>query len=278
MGLLAMNKFRVAVIDMNNGTANQGMRGIQEILLRYREEQQIDLTFDLFDLRLKGEIPDLSYDLYISSGGPGSPYDGEGTQWENDFFKLLTDLEVYNEQSQSAKKHVFLICHSYQLGCRKFNVGRVTKRRSTAFGIFPVSLTESGVKDSIFSELSNPFYTVDSRDWQVVSVNDSNEHPNKNVLALEKERPHVDLERCIMSFRFTKEIVGTQFHPEADPAGMKMYLLRDDKKESIIANHGLEKYQDMLSSLDDSSRLQLTQSIILPNFITEALNTLKEEV
>jgi len=270
-------KVKIAVIDMNNGTANQGMRGIQEILYRYRDEHKLDLSFDIFDLRQKGEIPDLDYDIYISSGGPGSPYDGEGLKWENDFFDLLTDIEKFNNNNESVKKHAFLICHSYQLGCRKFNVGEVIQRRSTAFGIFPVFLTDQGTKDLIFEGLSNPFFTVDSRDWQVVGVDESGANQYANVLALEKERPHVDLERCIMSVRFTNEIVGTQFHPEADPVGMKMYLLRDDKKEAIIANHGVEKYQDMLSSLDDANKLERTQQVILPNFITEALNALKEE-
>ena len=271
------NKIRIAVIDMNNGTANQGMRGIQEILYRYRNQHKLDLTFDVFDIRQKGEVPDLSYDIFISSGGPGSPYDGEGLKWENDFFDLLTSIEAFNNNSESVKKYAFLICHSYQLGCRKFNVGEVIQRRSTAFGIFPVFLTDQGTKDLIFEGLSNPFFTVDSRDWQVVGVDESGENPYANVLALEKERPHVDLERCIMSVRFTNEIVGTQFHPEADPVGMKMYLLRDDKKEAIIANHGVEKYQDMLYSLDDVNKLELTQHVILPNFLTEALNALKQE-
>jgi GMP synthase-like glutamine amidotransferase len=271
------NKIRIAVIDMNNGTANQGMRGIQEILYRYRNQHKLDLTFDVFDIRQKGEVPDLSYDIFISSGGPGSPYDGEGLKWENDFFDLLTSIEAFNNNSESVKKYAFLICHSYQLGCRKFNVGEVIQRRSTAFGIFPVFLTDQGTKDLIFEGLSNPFFTVDSRDWQVVRVDESGENPYANVFALEKERPHVDLERCIMSVRFTNEIVGTQFHPEADPVGMKMYLLRDDKKEAIIANHGVEKYQDMLSSLDDVNKLELTQHVILPNFLTEALNALKQE-
>jgi GMP synthase-like glutamine amidotransferase len=270
------SQIKVAVIDMNNGTANQGMRGIQEILLRYRDEHDTNLTFDIFDLRQNGEIPDLSYDVYISSGGPGSPFDGIGMKWENDFFDLLTAIENYNH-SNSVKKYAFLICHSYQLGCRKFNVGEVIKRRSTAFGIFPVFLTEAGTGDLLYQGLDNPFFTVDSRDWQVVSVDESGDNPYANVLALEKERPHVDLERCVMSVRFTDEIVGTQFHPEADPTGMKMYLLRDDKKQAIIENYGIEKYQDMLTSLDDARKLQLTQTIILPRFLTEAVNALKEE-
>ena len=37
MELTEKNKIRVAVIDMNNGVANQGMRCIQEILLRYND-------------------------------------------------------------------------------------------------------------------------------------------------------------------------------------------------------------------------------------------------
>ena len=79
-----------------------------------------------------------------------------------------------------------------------------------------------------------------------------------------------------MSVRFTKEIVGTQFHPEADPVGMKLYLLQDDKKMAIVKNHGTDKYNDMLQSLDDPGRIALTQHIVLPNFLNEAINALQE--
>lgn len=271
------NNIRVAVIDMNNGAANQGMRGIQEILIRYQKETAISLSFEIFDLRLKGEIPDATYDIYISSGGPGSPFDGIGATWENDFFKLMDELEAFNLGNEHQKKHVFLICHSFQMACRKFGVGKVIKRRSTAFGIFPIFLTEEGENDPIFNGLPNPFYTVDSRDWQVINPEDiffSNHEAE--VLAIEKERPHIDLERCVMAIRFTPEIVGTQFHPEADPVGMKLYLLQEDKKKAIIENHGEEKYLDMLNSVDDPNRISLTQSLILPNFLNEAINALQE--
>jgi len=276
VGITDRNKIRVAVIDMNNGAANQGMRGIQEILSRYRADTGIDMPFDVFDLRARGECPGLDYDIYISSGGPGNPYDGVGEQWEQDFFDLLDGITQFNAKHE-LKKYVFLICHSFQMACRKFHVGNVIRRRSTAFGIFPVFMTEEGEHDLVFSGLPNPFYTVDSRDWQVVNPQDvlfSN--PDARVLALEKERPHVDLERCVMAVRFTAEIVGTQFHPEADPAGMKMYLLQEEKKQAIIASHGVQKYQDMLQSLDDEEKLQLTQSVVLPNFLNEALNALQE--
>ncbi|TCC96324.1 type 1 glutamine amidotransferase [Pedobacter hiemivivus] len=269
------NKIEIAVIDMNKGNANEGMRGIAEILLRYQTEMGLSLSFDVFDLRQKGEIPDLNYDIYISSGGPGSPYEGE--QWENDFFDLLGQIESFNANNERTKKYAFLICHSFQMACRKFGLGHVIQRQSPAFGIFPMFLTEEGKNDPLFNGLPTPFYAVDSRHWQVINPKHTPFYITDNkVLALEKDRPHVDLERCVMSIRFTKEIVGTQFHPEADPIGIKLYLLQEDKKKTIIENHGIEKYNEMLNSIDDPTRIALTQQVILPNFLNEAINTLRK--
>ncbi|MGM9477650.1 type 1 glutamine amidotransferase [Pedobacter sp. GSP4] len=271
------SSLKVAVIDMNNGAPNQGMRGIQEILSRFKNENNIDLTFDIFDLRQKGEIPGMEYDAYISSGGPGSPIESKGEQWENDFFNLLDEIEGFNHQNGERKKYVFLICHSFQLACRKYNLGNVTERRSNAFGIFPITLTEEGEKDEIFNGITNPFFSVDSRDWQVIEPDfEAFERKGAKLLAIEKERKHVDLERCMMSIRFSNEIIGTQFHPEADPVGMKMYLLQEEKKKAIIDMHGEQKYSDMLNSLDDPARIVLTQSVILPNFLKKAIDNLQK--
>jgi len=268
-------KIKAAVIDMNKGTTNQGLRGILDILSRFREENGTDLSFEVFDVRSKNEIPGLGYDIYISSGGPGSPFDGENESWENAFFALLDEIETYNH-THTFKKYVFFICHSFQLACRKYGFGKVTKRKSNAFGIFPVSLTRQGEKDLLFKGLPNPFYVVDSRDWQVVHTDETDSPAISPVLAIEKERPHINLERCIMSVRFSKEFAGTQFHPEADPAGMKLYLLEEEKKIAIITAQGEEKYTGMLQSLEDPGRIMLTQRVILPNFLKAAIQSYKE--
>jgi GMP synthase-like glutamine amidotransferase len=267
---------KVAVIDMNNGAPNQGMRGIQEILSRFKNENNIDLSFDIFDLRQKGEIPGIGYDAYISSGGPGSPIESKGERWENDFFNLLDQIEDFNHQNNERKKYAFLICHSFQLACRKYDLGNVTERRSNAFGIFPITLTEDGACDEIFNGITNPFFSVDSRNWQVIEPDlAAFEKKGAKLLAIEKERKHVDLERCMMSIRFSDEIIGTQFHPEADPVGMKMYLLQEERKKAIVDLHGEQKYLDMLNSLDDPTRIVLTQSVILPNFLQKAIGNLQ---
>ena len=66
---------RVAILDLYEGFANQGMRCIREILNQFGENNNINLSFDEFEVRLENKVPDLSYDIYISSGGPGSPLD-----------------------------------------------------------------------------------------------------------------------------------------------------------------------------------------------------------
>lgn len=266
---------RIAVIDMNNGFPNQGMRGIKEILKQYQAQHHIEMTIDVFDIRQTGIAPDLSYHIYISSGGPGNPYEGEGMKWENSFFNLLDKIDSHNLFNEE-KKHVYLICHSFQLACRKYGLGFVARRKSTAFGIFPNTLTDNGLEEPIFEGLTNPFYAVDSRDWQVIQPNyEDFKRKGAKILAIEKERPHVNLERCVMGIRFSPYMIGTQFHPEADPVGMKQYLLQEDKKEDIIKNHGQEKYEDMLNSLDNPDRIILTQHIILPNFLHQAIDSLQ---
>ncbi len=84
-------------------------------------------------------------------------------------------------------------------------------------------------------ELPDPFYAVDSRDYQVVQPNLSlMEEQGFRLVALEKSRPQIELERAVMAVRFSEEFIGTQFHPEADPEGMLRYFSRPDKKNSSL--------------------------------------------
>jgi hypothetical protein len=74
-----------------------------------------------------------------------------------------------------------------------------------------------------------------------------------------------------MAVRFNDAMIGTQFHPEADAAGMSMYLRRDDRKQTVIAEHGEEKWKSMIEQLDDPDKIRWTYSHVLPNFLAYAL-------
>lgn len=270
---------RVAILDLYEGVANQGMRCIREILDQYGEANFLDIKYHEFDVRQKLEVPDISYDIYISSGGPGSPLESKGSEWEHHFFQWLNQVEAWNSNPANLqKKYAFFICHSFQLLCRHYRLAEVSKRRSTAFGVFPVHLLNEGKDESIFEGLNDPFYAVDSRDYQVTSPHYGRiKKIGASVLCIEKERPHVPLERAIMAIRFNRFMIGTQFHPEADAIGMSMYLQLEEKKNSVIAAHGQAKWESMIEQLNDPDKILWTYSHVLPNFLNQAAEHLQTE-
>jgi len=268
---------RIAVLDMNEDKPNQGMRCIREILNQFGDINNIDLEWDEFEVRVKQQIPGLDYDMYISSGGPGSPLESEGSDWEKKYFSWIDHVIAWNANDANVqKKKVFFICHSYQLACRHFNIATVSKRKSTAFGVFPIHLMPEGNSEPVFSGLKDPFYSVDSRDYQVVTPNHNQlQQMGGHILAIEKERPHVALERAIMAVRFNENMIGTQFHPEADALGMSMHLQTADKKKTVVENYGQEKWQSMIDQLNDPDKIMWTYAHILPNFLSLAVESMQ---
>ncbi|WGK65301.1 type 1 glutamine amidotransferase [Croceiramulus getboli] len=263
-------EIKIALLDMNNGEPNEGMRCLRMLAGEFLAEPDRTGHYDVFDVRAKGELPHLvDYDIYISSGGPGSPL-ASGELWEKQYFEFL-DAFLHHNLSQPDKKHLFLICHSFQLACRHWDLARVTKRRSTSFGILPIHKTASGQHEILFQGLDDPFYAVDSRDYQVVGPQDWKlETLEGRVLCREKIRPNVPLERAVMAIRFSREIFGVQFHPEADSEGMMRYFLKEEKKQQVIKKHGKKKYQDMIDHLDDDDKIMKTNHTIIPRFLALA--------
>lgn len=268
---------KVAVLDLYNGVANQGMRCIREILEKKDPRYaQMDIQYDVFDVRGKSEIPGLDYDLYISSGGPGSPFDGIDQDWEPKYFTWMDDVWNHNLTHQR-KKYVLMICHSFQLMARHFDLAEVVKRKSDSFGIMPVHLTKEGIADPLFSQFPETFYGADFREWQVLQPKTTNLRSlGASILAIEKERPHVPLERAVMAVRVSPEIVGTQFHPEADPEGMFHHFSNDVQKEKIMSKHGLKKFDQTVTRLKDPNYLLPTYNNFIPNFIRLAIESIYE--
>jgi len=266
-------KIRVAILDLYEGHPNQGMRCIRELLEQYGTTNGIGMEYDEFEVRIRREIPDLSYDIYISSGGPGSPLDSIGSEWEEVYFGWLAGIERHNaDPSSTDKKQVFFICHSFQLICRHYAIAAVTSRKSTAFGVFPIHLQPAGKDEPVFAGMQDPFFAVDSRSYQVIQPDQERlTELGARVLAIEKERPHVPLERAIMAVRFSEYMIGTQFHPEADPAGMSIHLQTPDRKRTVISEYGEEKWQSMIEQLNDPDKIVWTHSHVIPNFLDYAV-------
>ena len=276
MSLHEGTQIKIAVLDLDEGVDNQGMRCIREIIKEWGDFHSHNVHYSEFEVRLKKEVPTTDFDIYISSGGPGSPLESEGTEWEEKYFQWMESVENWNTQAENfPKKHVLFICHSFQLAAKYYQVGKVCKRRSTSFGVFPIHMLAEGKYEVAFEGLNDPFYGVDSRDYQVIAPNHNRIREMKgSILAIEKHRPHVPFERAIMALRFNQFFLGTQFHPEADPVGMSMYLQREDKKQTVIENHGEEKWKSMLEHLLDKEKIIWTHNHVLPNFLNHAVGEL----
>lgn len=264
------NQIRIAVLDMYDGEPNQGMRCIIDIINRFNQI----VTFQIFDIRGKSEFPDIKkFDIYISTGGPGNPLEGDGN-WDLKYYDFIDSLTEWNKEHK-IKKHVLFICHSFQMACKHFGLAEITKRKDTSFGVMKVHKTAEGLNDPLFEGLADPFYAVDSRDYQVIQPKLSMFRKKAaKIISLEKIRDHVQYERAIMAVRFSDYFVGTQFHPEADPISFIANLKSAERREKIIEMKGKQKFRDMLEDLLDEDKIYKTNETIIPNFLRIAINDL----
>lgn len=269
----------VAILDLYNNQENQAIRCIKDILNDVnRGYRNISISYKLFDVRYKNERPDVNYDIYISSGGPGSPWDGEGTKWEANYFSLIDSLWSHNRNCKS-KKHVFFICHSFQIMARFFKLGEVIPRHSKSIGVVPIYKTEFGEKDIVLKGLPQPFFAVDSREWQVVQPNQKTfDELSAKILCLEDFSPNGELEPAMMAIRCSNEFVGTQFHPEADTLSMSIKLKKQENIKDIISRFGEKKYYELLDLIEQPKGIILTKQTIIPNFLKKAIQDLRPEL
>ena len=153
-----------------------------------------------------------------------------------------------------------------------FELGTIKPRKSTSFGILRVHKTPNGENDIILKDLPDPYFAVDSRDFQLIQprLKVFKEHGAK-ILSLEKIRTYVELERAIMAVRFSDEFVGTQYHPEAEPVSMEDYFRKEENREKVVTNFGIQKYNQMMERINDPDKIEITYNTILPSFINNAL-------
>ena len=118
--------------------------------------------------------------------------------------------------------------------------------------------------------MNNPFSIADFRDWQVTGVDMADlQQKGFQIQAIERERKVETLPRAIMAVRFSPEMFGTQFHPEADADGMLHYFQERERRNQLIEDYGMEMYLQMINDLEDKNKIELTHQTVLPSFFDD---------
>ena len=253
---------KIAVLDLYDGSANIGMDCIMDLVKNWSEKNSVATQLFLFDVRKKNELPDDSFALYLSSGGPGSPIDSHAQEWDIAYCKWLDQMFEIN-------KPVLLICHSFQLACRHFKIGKVGLRKSKQLGILPIHPT---VAHSIFEQLPDPFFALESRLYQITAPDDERiQSLGASIIALEKIRPQLPYERALMAVAFTENMIGVQFHPEATKEKLIQYFETETIKAAVVQDFSTEKWEQIMLSLLDHTKIEHTSSQFIPNFLDKIL-------
>ncbi|MGH1364007.1 MAG: glutamine amidotransferase-related protein [Calditrichia bacterium] len=273
----AKKDIKLAIIDLYDNEPNEGMRCIQEIVENCSDslpDQKID--YSVYETRYKDDIPTLNNDIYISSGGPGSPFDGEGKRWESHYFNLIDHIWNHN-QTHENKKHVFFICHSFQMMCRFFELADIQERQFRSFGIIPVAKTDKGMNDPLLTTLPEPYFAADFRQYEVVDPREAQfKQLDASLLSKEFERIDPTQPKAMMTIRLSDTMFATQYHPEADPDSMNHHFRKAERRQQVVEEYGEERYNKMIALLDRPDTIRKTRSSILPQFINSAVAAVNE--
>jgi len=240
------------------------------------ENPNVDVVLTHVQPRNLGELPPVDADLVLSSGGPGSPFDGYDEAWCNGFRKTLDRIVDSNRKSEPEAPKMLVVCHSFELAILHFAIGKMQKRSALKFGLMPAYTTRVGRDVDFLRPFGDRLFTWEHRNWEAVDLDEKRlAECGGAVLATEsREGQPPDKGRALLGMKFAAGIWGTQFHPEADKPGVMAWIERPEHKVAVTDAYGQLLYERMVKSLSNPDRLAKTFSLLIPGWLTHRFNAL----
>jgi GMP synthase-like glutamine amidotransferase len=210
----------------------------------------------------------------LSSGGPGSPFDGDGEKWVADYAAFLDGIVDDNVKHDGRGRAVFTICYSFEMAVRHFAVAEVAPRASRKFGVMPVYTTSDGRGHPLLAPFGDRLFAFEHRNWEAIGLDESALGKHGGRLLARESRDGVSKGEALMAFDFAPGVEGVQFHPEADRPGVLAWVARPDQAEAFKLAYGITTYERMLKTLDNPERLARTFSLLIPGWMVRRFNLL----
>jgi len=238
----------------------------------------VELVFKHVQPRNLGELPSHEDDLILASGGPGSPHDGFDDPWCTGYRSFLDHVVESNRVNAATAPKMLVVCHSFQLTVLHLKIAEMKKRASLKFGLMPAYMTSHGEKADFLSPFGYRLFCWEHRNWEAVHL-DEKKLANMGGAVLAKET-HATHDRgkykgdALLALRFAPGLEGTQFHPEADKAGVMNWIERPEHKVAVQDAYGEVLYDRMVKSLANPERLAKTFALVIPGWLTYRFNEL----
>lgn len=272
---------KICIIDMNDGHANQAMRCLRLLVERFVgtvHSKNPGLPFFLSHVspRDLGHEPPRDADLYLSTGGPGSPFDGDGAAWLEDYYRFLNELSDTAAAHPQAAPSLFVICYSFELTVRHFGIAKVAPRGSTKFGVMPIYTTEAGRHHPMTMAFHDRLFAFEHRNWEVIDLDERALKARGGHLLARESRDGHSKGRALLAFDFGPGIEGVQFHPEADRPGVVAWIRKVEHAEAFQRAYGETTFKAMLRTLDNPGRLARTFDIFIPGWMARRFNAIAQ--
>lgn len=268
---------RLCLVDMNNGHPNQAMRCFRVLIDGFFAKVRvsnpdIDTSMIVVQPRNKHELPPSDCDLYLSSGGPGSPFEHDGEPWLDSYRAWLDSIVEKNLCDASVAPGLLGVCYTYELLVTHFQVARMVQRESRKFGVMPVYMTQDGFTHPLTSSFRDRLFAFENRSWEAIDLDENKLRSLGGKLLARESREGTSKGAGLLAFEFAPGIEGTQFHPEAEKPGVIAWLRKREQAEAFIEAYGAITYQRMLRTLDNPERLARTFTTLIPGWLARRFN------
>jgi GMP synthase-like glutamine amidotransferase len=271
------SSLRLCLVDMNNGHPNQAMRCFRVLIDGFFAKVKahnpgLDTRMIVVQPRNQHELPPDDCDLYLSSGGPGSPFEHDGEPWLDAYRAWLDSIAERNVRDETAAPGLLGVCYTFELLIVHYRLADMVQRSSRKFGVMPVYMTDDGLQHPLTAPFRDRLFAFENRSWEAVNLDERRLRELGGKLLARESRDGVSKGRGLLAFSFAPGIEGTQFHPEAEKPGVVAWLRKREQAEAFIEAYGAITYQRMLRTLDNPERLAKTFTTLIPGWLTRRFN------
>ena len=278
MSTSAKPTLRICFVDMNAGVKNEAMRCLGAVHTRFLgmvAEQNPTLEVELVTVspRDKGEAIPRDHDIYVCSGGPGAPQDGDGTEWAKDFRGLVES--VLTQDRAAAPRSLFAICYSYELVVHQLGLATLHHRKHKRFGVMPIYTTEAGQKHPLLSDFHDRIFAFEHRNWDTLDPNHARlAELNGAELARESRVGKNDKGESMLAFHLGESLEATLFHPEADRDGIRAWISKPEQEAAFREAYGDVTHDRMIRTVENPERIDRAHITVVPGFLRRRFNAL----